>query len=196
MEQWTCRLCGEKNDDDCDFCFHCGTYPECEFPELKLYATPKNLPPTQLGKPTKHAVFGEIYWNEKDSQWQGVFPPAAEFPFKLAIVSSAAKSRAIPDNAIEAIQHIKAALPTLRATVAKAMLPRAIEWKQGSDDWDAEGPALTEAEFAARIHPDSISINSDGSAEIDFTDDDIFSGHWIAMDVSPNGTVSGFRMEG
>jgi hypothetical protein len=196
MEQWTCYLCGKGNDSDCDFCYHCGTYPECEFPERKPLQMRKNLVPTGLGNPTHHETFGDIYWNEKDAQWQGVFPPDAEFPFKLAIDPSSVESRAISTSAIAVIGHIKAALPTLRETVAKAMLPNAIKWQQDSEHWDAEAPALTESEFAARICPDTISIALDGSAEIAFTDDDIFSGHWIVVDVSPNGALSNFRMEG
>lgn len=130
--------------------------------------TPKSLHDPQ---------FGDLHWDNQASHWQS----AAFFPSgPVDIVLKIADDGIIPDPIRHAIDVIANAESQMLKKVAADLLDTY------NEVWNDE-QALSAKAFQRQLTLETVILWPDGSAEISFDADDLFSGHPIIISMSKHG---------
>lgn len=79
----------------------------------------------------------------------------------------------------------------LREYAARELTGLANDWQDGED-----APEITETEFAARIKGPRFHISDQGTFEAEYSDDDLFFGHWIVVRGTADGEITDADIEG
>lgn len=79
---------------------------------------------------------------------------------------------------------------TLRNYAARQLTELANDWRQ------EDAPEITQQEFAKRIGTPKIRIDEKGCFEAEYTDDDMFYGHWVMIYGNENGELEEATIEG
>lgn len=82
-----------------------------------------------------------------------------------------------------------------RRFAAKELTGLANDWKDSDEALD-DTPAITEKEFAKRIHSPDITMDSKGNFTVYYEDDDMFWGHVVTVDGNVKTGIASAQMEG
>ncbi len=127
-------------------------------------------------------VLGTLTWNEQLDWWEG---EAELLPGHVIRISVGVEDEAAPTDAEMA--QARAVFLRLREREPEARIVAAEELLDiYNDEWNDDEP-LGEEEFMARLTLEDLSVAADGSAELFYSDDNLFSGHTVLVSVGPDG---------
>ncbi len=129
------------------------------------------------------AVFGELEWDDTVDWWRSELEIAPGHSIKVSIFGR--DLDAVLETRHALYQRIRDTEPQLRAAIAAMMLELAEEWR----DEDEEPDPITLESFTKRMKLTDILMHSDETAELYYSDDDIFLGHVILANLDANGLI-------
>jgi hypothetical protein len=136
------------------------------------------------------AVFGELKWDDAYDWWRSELEIAPGHSIKVSIFGL--DLDAVLETRRALFVHIRDTEPELRAAIAAKMLELAEEWR----DEDEEPDPITLESFIKRMKLTDILMHSDETAELYYSDDDIFLGHVILANLDAKGLLEDATIAG
>lgn len=137
-------------------------------------------PPPRIRRRTEsHARLGELVYDDNLRWWTTSARLGGE-PIRFRVtVAPGTETTAAFDAAASILDRLDH--ESLRAHAASRLLDL------HNDSWrdDDDGPPIDAATFAARLEPESVSVDADGSVTVWFGDDNLFWGHIVHVDLDP-----------
>lgn len=138
-------------------------------------------------------VLGNLTYDEQLEGWEGTFgTPEVSLWLSGAEGDGAGQDR-LPVYR-DAFVRLRRDEPGLRRQMAEQLTELAEEWREpeedeGDDDGD-DGQPVTPESFLERIALTHVALYADGSAELYYSDGNLFAGHVIIGSVDENGQLT------
>lgn len=131
--------------------------------------------------------YGTLTFNEKYKFYEGKFSTGDYTFYATADIPEDASEQTAVIGRIEMLAGDIASFDRkCRAYAAEVLLDSANEWLEDSDDED-KPDEYTEEMFMELMALESVDFRLDGGIQIYYNDGDMFWGHCIYVDVSPEG---------
>jgi hypothetical protein len=117
---------------------------------------------------------GDLRWDCRFNWWEGLLRLPDGESFRLYIESRSENDRSLTDEARFTASKIVKSDQEIRRFAAARLLG------VHNESWN-EGDSILEEDFIERMDPDGITIFKNGNAEIGYSDDGMFLGHYIEV---------------
>jgi hypothetical protein len=136
-------------------------------------------------------LLGRLSWNAELGWFDGQILHGTETYRVHLSVSDEDDPHASLGEAISAVKSARSRLEEFKVESANRLL------ELYNDEWRNEGDAVKDAsEFVACLSMESITGYPDRSAEVTFTDGELFAGHLIIVSVEDDGSISDVTIAG
>ena len=144
-------------------------------------------------------VLGDLTYDEQLEGWEGTFgTPGVSLSLSDAEGDGAWQDR-LPVYR-DAFLRLRRDEPGLRRHIAEQLTDLAEDWREPEDDAEDDdgndGQPITPESFLERIALTNVTLYADGSAELYYSDGDLFAGHVIIGSVDENGQLTDASIAG
>ncbi|MHA0035264.1 DUF2262 domain-containing protein [Deinococcus sp. PESE-13] len=144
-------------------------------------------------------VLGDLTYDEQLEGWEGTFgTPEVSLWLSGAEGDGAGQDR-LPVYR-DAFLRLRRDEPGLRRHIAEQLTDLAEDWREPEDDAEDDdgndGQPITPESFLERIALTNVTLYADGSAELFYSDGDLFAGHVIIGSVDRNSQLTDASIAG
>lgn len=127
-------------------------------------------------------ILGTLIWDSQLEWWEGRQEITPGQTISVTVSADDVPLDTVLEQARQLFRRIQAAEPMFRRSTVDVLLDRY------NSAWN-EGPPISSDAFMSRMTITALSVYADGSAEIDYSDGDLFRGHTITLSVDKNGSA-------
>ena len=137
-----------------------------------------------------NSKFGEFQLNRNYDRFEGVINYLEEKCYVYLNVEEGATTAEVQLNKLDEIFHN---LADWDKNVKEYAVDQLLEL---ANEWQEDDTEITKEQFIQRIGVPSLDINEDGSVEVRFDSDEMFTDHGILVEIDENGEMNGATIEG